>query len=153
MTIFTIGYEGVDIDSFVAVLSSYNIEVIVDVREIPLSRKPGFSKKSLESKLNLSGKGYLHMVDLGCPKPVRNRYREDGDWQRYTDGFLRYLKTQDAAVVELAELAASANCALMCFEADSNFCHRSFVADAVKEYSGVSVTHIHAKKALLEAFA
>lgn len=144
MNIFTIGYEGLDIEMFMSLLTEYGIDMIVDVRELPLSRKPGFSKKSLASVLNLSGCEYVHMADLGCPKPVRDCYREDGNWKRYTEGFLKYLKTQDDAIAELSALAASASCALLCYEADSNFCHRSMVANAVKDHCGARVTHIKA---------
>lgn len=144
MNVFTIGYEGLDIDTFMSLLTEHGIDTIVDVRELPLSRKPGFSKKSLASVLNRSGREYVHMVDLGCPKPVRDRYREDGNWKRYTEGFLKHLKTQDDAIAELSALAASANCALLCYEADSNFCHRSMVANAVKDYCGARITHIKA---------
>ena len=144
MKIYTVGYEGLDIDSFLSLLADNDIETVVDVREMPLSRKPGFSKKSLASVLNLSGREYVHMVDLGCPKLVRDRYREDGNWTRYTEGFMKHLKTQDDAIAELSALAATSNCALLCYEADSNFCHRSMVASAVKDYCGARVTHIKA---------
>jgi uncharacterized protein (DUF488 family) len=145
MTIYTVGYEGLDIDAFISLLVEHGVETVVDIRELPLSRKPGFSKKALSSALNLSGFEYVHMAELGCPKPVRDRYREDGSWRRYTDGFVRYLKTQDSAIVELSGLALSSNCALLCYEADFNFCHRSMVADAVNKYCGLGVEHIAVK--------
>lgn len=144
MTVFTIGYEGLDIDAFMSLLAEHGIDTVVDVRELPLSRKPGFSKKALASILNLSGLEYVHMVDLGCPKPVRDRYREDGNWKRYTDGFLKHLKTQEVAIAELSELVSTSNCALLCYEADFNFCHRSMVAKAVRDYCGAGVEHIKA---------
>lgn len=87
MTVFTIGYQGLDIDSFVALLAEHGIETVVDIRELPLSRKPGFSKKALANLLNLSGLKYAHMDSLGCPKRVRDRYRADCNWKRYTEGF------------------------------------------------------------------
>ena len=142
MTVFTVGYEGLSIDAFMSLLNEHGIETVVDVRELPLSRKPGFSKKALGSALNLSGLEYVHMVDLGCPKPVRDRYREDGSWKRYTTGFLKHLATQEAAIEELADLVNSSNCALLCYEADFNFCHRSMVANAVCNYCGADVKHI-----------
>ena len=142
MTVFTIGYEGLDIDAFMSLLTKHGIETVVDIRELPLSRKPGFSKKALASMLNLSGLEYVHMVDLGCPKQVRDRYREDGNWKRYTDGFLKHLKKQEAAIVDLSELVGSSNCVLLCYEADFNFCHRSMVADAVRAHYGAEVEHI-----------
>lgn len=147
MTVFTIGYEGLDIDAFMSLLAEHDIDTVVDVRELPLSRKPGFSKKALASLLNLSGLEYVHMVELGCPKPVRDRYRADGNWRHYTDGFLKHLKTHESAIAELTKLAGSSNCALLCYEADFNFCHRSMVANAVRDYCGADVKHITAKAA------
>lgn len=144
MTIFTIGYEGLSIDAFMSLLAEHDVDTLVDVRELPLSRKPGFSKKALANVLNTSGRTYVHMVDLGCPKQIRDQFREDGNWKRYTRGFMKHLKTQDDTIAQLSSLVVSANCALLCYEADSNFCHRSMVADAVKEYCGARVTHIKA---------
>ncbi|WP_246796873.1 DUF488 family protein [Burkholderia perseverans] len=153
MTVFTIGYEGLDIDAFLSLLSEHDIETVVDIRELPLSRKPGFSKKALANALNLSGLEYVHLVDLGCPRPVRDRYREDGDWKRYTAGFLKYLKTQKAAIADLSDMVNSSNCALLCYEADFNFCHRSMVANAVREHCGADVEHISAAKARTASLA
>ncbi|WP_186251319.1 DUF488 family protein [Burkholderia gladioli] len=153
MTVFTIGYEGLDINTFMSLLGEHGIETVVDIRELPLSRKPGFSKKALASTLNLSGLEYVHMADLGCPKPVRDRYREDGDWKRYTGGFLKYLKTQNAAIADLSDLVNSSNCALLCYEADFNFCHRSMVANAVREHCGANVEHISVAKVRIATLA
>jgi uncharacterized protein (DUF488 family) len=142
MTIFTIGYEGLDIASFIETLKAHGIETVVDVRELPLSRKPCFSKRSLSEALKVAGLTYVHMAALGCPRPVRDRYKLDRSWEHYTKGFLRYLKTQDEAIRELTDKAAASNCALLCFEADYRLCHRSFVADAVHAYSGTDIRHI-----------
>ncbi len=147
MTVFTIGYEGLDIDTFMSLLAEHHIETIVDIRELPLSRKRGFSKKALASALNLSGLQYIHMVELGCPKPVRARYREDGNWKRYAEGFHKHLKTQKVVIAELSDLVSSSNCALLCYEADFNLCHRSMVANAVRDYCGANVEHIKAANA------
>lgn len=147
MTVFTIGYEGLSVDDFRSLLSKHGIETIVDVRELPLSRKPGFSKKALASMLDDSGLAYVHMGRLGCPRSVRIRYRSDGDWQRYTARFLKYLATQKDAIADLATLVEESTCALLCFEADYNFCHRSMVAAAVRKRCGASIKHIEARAA------
>lgn len=149
MTVFTIGYEGLDIDDFVSLLAVHGIETVVDIRELPLSRKPGFSKKALANVLNLSGIGYVHMVELGCPRPVRDGYRADGDWKRYTKGFLNHLKMQKDAISSLVELVETSTCALLCYEADFNFCHRSMVADAVSKRCGAEVEHIEVRTTAL----
>ena len=142
VTVFTIGYEGLSIDSFLSLLAQHGIDTIVDVREYAVSRKPGFSKKSLASALHLAGRGYVHIAELGCPKPIRDRYREDGNWKCYTESFLEYLHTQTSAIVALSERTQSSRCALLCFETNHNFCHRSLVADAVHMYCGAHVRHI-----------
>lgn len=142
MAVFTIGYEGLSMDDFMSLLTRHGIETIVDIRELPLSRKPGFSKRSLADALNLSGREYIHLAALGCPKAVRNQYRENGDWKQYTLGFLKYLKTQSAAIADLSDLVESSACALLCYEADYNFCHRSMVASAVNRFNGAEIVHI-----------
>lgn len=144
MTVFTIGYEGLDIDTFVALLAKHSIDTVVDIRELPLSRKRGFSKKALGNALNLHGHDYVHMAALGCPKPVRNDYRDDGDWQRYTKGFKRHLDTQGEALASLSAMTNAANCALLCYEADFTRCHRSLVANALHNGYGTEVKHIQA---------
>ena len=144
MIIHTIGYEGIDIACFLSLLREHDIKTVADVRELPLSRKPGFSKKALADMLGLNGFEYVHLPDLGCPKPIRNRYRADGNWTRYKEGFLKYLGTQDEVIADLTSKATTSNCALLCFEADYNYCHRSMVADAVKQLSGMRVCHIQA---------
>ncbi len=142
MTVFTIGYEGLSIESFTALLSKNKINTIVDIRELPLSRKPGFSKKALTNHLKLSGIAYVHMNKLGCPTNVRNAYKEDGDWAHYTKGFVAHLQEQDSAISELSTLVRSSICALLCYEADYNYCHRSMVAEAVSKLSGVEIQHL-----------
>lgn len=142
MTVFTIGYEGLDIDAFMSLLGQHGIETIVDIRELPLSRKRGFSKKALATALDSDGRGYLHVPVLGCPKPVRDRYRSDGDWKRYTKGFIKHLGEQKGALEQVSVMTKNSNCALLCFEADFNFCHRSLVADALRKDFGADVQHI-----------
>lgn len=147
MTIFTIGYEGISSEIFMVALAESAIETVVDVRELPLSRKRGFSKKALAAGLAENGFKYEHIAALGCPRPVRNRYRENGDWRQYTVSFLRHLESQGTAIKELSAMVAQGRCALLCFEADFNFCHRSMVANAVREHCGADVVHIKAATA------
>jgi uncharacterized protein (DUF488 family) len=151
MSIYTIGYEGLDMHGFLALLRTGNVETVVDIRELPLSRKSGFSKNGLRETLNLHGFEYLHVPELGCPKPIREQYRSDGNWSRYKEGFLRHLATQDNVVSEVSAMATATTCALLCFEADYRYCHRSMVADAMAYIQGLQVEHLQAaalKKAL-----
>lgn len=146
MKLYTVGYEGLNVDEFLALLAQEGVETIVDIRELPLSRKYGFSKNSLRSILNSSGLEYVHLSALGCPRLVRDQYKKDGSWQKYSIGFNEYINSQTDALSELVSLAKDSNCALLCFEADYNFCHRSLVANAVSKLHQVDVKHIDVKQ-------
>ena len=86
-SLFTIGYEGLTIGGFIRCLKKAGVETVVDVRELPLSHKPGFSKRALGEALAKAGLAYEHWPELGCPKPIRRRFRIDGDWKAYMRAF------------------------------------------------------------------
>lgn len=127
----TYGYEGLAIQEFLQRLGSLGVETLVDVRELPLSRKKGFSKKALADHLASANIAYCHMPGLGCPKPIREKYKQDGNWGAYEKAFKKYLGTRDADIQELAETAEAARTCIICFEADVTRCHRRMVANAV----------------------
>jgi len=131
-TIYTIGYEGTDIDRFAATLLAVGIEVLVDVRAIPLSRKPGFSKKRLANRMELEGIAYLHLVDLGDPKPGRTAARE-GRYDDFVRIYQAHLKQPEPtlSLERLRMLAGSKQSCLMCFERDPRVCHRSLIVDSI----------------------
>lgn len=143
--LYTIGYEGMDIHAFIGRLTDEGVRSIVDVRELPLSRKKGFSKAAFGGHLRAAGIAYFHVPALGCPKTVRERYKQDGDWVAYTRDFLSYLETQEAAVRELAKFARSSAVCLVCYEADYSMCHRSYVARAAHRFGAPAVQHLTAK--------
>ena len=144
MTVFTTSYEGRSLDAFLAALRAQGVRLLVDVREAPISRKRGFSKSLLAEALRNAGIDYQHMRALGCPKPIRDAYRADGDWQRYTTAFMQHLAGQQQALETLGLLCSAQPTALLCYEADFNRCHRTYVARAVARHSGVQVAHITA---------
>jgi hypothetical protein len=144
MALFTFGYEGFAIDGFIARLKKAGVAVVVDVRELPLSRKKGFSKKAFAAALNEAGIVYTHEPIFGCPKPVRNQYKIDGDWKRYGKAFNSYLAKQTTAVADLAKFSKTTKACLVCFEADFNFCHRSLVARAAANAGGAKIIHLTA---------
>ena len=78
--IVTFGYEGLSLDAFIARLKAAGVQTVFDVRANPLSRKPGFSKRGFAAALNEAGPAYVHLPAMGCPKPVRDRYKQDGNW-------------------------------------------------------------------------
>lgn len=144
MELATIGYEGLTAETFFALLTDHNIQTLIDVRELPISRKPGFSKSALRANTLSYDMTYVHMAALGCPRPIRTDYRTDKDWKRYTRRFLEYLDTQQAAIAQLVERAEHERCCLVCFEADYHFCHRSFVAQRVVQVgkNGFYIVHL-----------
>jgi len=146
MNIWTIGYEGLSADAFMALLHHHGIAAVVDVRAVPLSRKRGFSKTALSDALGRQGLGYLHLSRLGCPKAVRERWHAEGDWRRYTVDYLAHLQLQSDTLAQLAGHASARCCALLCFEADYNVCHRSLVAQTLHSRYGFGVEHITALK-------
>lgn len=143
--LFTFGYEGLTIDAFIDRLRQQGVELIVDVRELPLSRKKGFSKSAFREHLAAAGIGYQHLPALGCPKAVRDRYKADGDWAVYTRGFMMHLSTVAAEVRDLAATSRNRQACLVCFEADHQACHRTFVARAVRQLGAPAVQHLTAR--------
>jgi uncharacterized protein (DUF488 family) len=153
MTIFTIGYEGASLEELIERLRRGGVGVVIDVRDVPLSRKRGFSKVALSAALESAGLRYRHFRDLGCPKPIRDRYRVDGDWGRYTAAFMRHLNKQGAAVDAVAHLCKSSSVALLCYESDPRQCHRTYVARAAARVSGAHVSHINANGSIRDQVA
>jgi uncharacterized protein (DUF488 family) len=140
--IFTFGYEGLSLREFIGRLQSAGIQTVIDVRANPLSRKPGFSKRAFAAALTAAGIAYVHISAVGCPKSVRDRYKQDEDWTVYTRAFLAHLKDQTGELAQLAHSTAQSLSCLVCFEADFNRCHRTYVARAIAEIKGMAVAHL-----------
>ncbi|PIB53269.1 MULTISPECIES: DUF488 family protein [unclassified Pseudomonas] len=146
MNLYTAGYEGLTIDAFIARLKQAGIDKVLDVREYPLSRKKGFSKKAFAQCLAAEGIAYEHSRPLGCPKPIRKQYKEDGDWVAYARGFRAYIRTQDNVLNELVSSAVEQRICMVCYEADANFCHRSLIAESAQAlHSSLQTQHLPIK--------
>jgi len=104
---FTIGYEQSTIRRFLSLLRSHDVEVVVDVRQIPLSRKPGFSKHHLSASLENAGFEYRHVVKLGAPKRLREKLRSGGSWCEYIKGYNVVLQREVEWIDDLVSLAAT----------------------------------------------
>ena len=148
--LYTFGYEGLTIEAFIERLKQARVQLIVDVRELPLSRKRGFSKTAFREALAVVGIAYEHRSALGCPKPVRDRYKVDADWQAYIRGFQAHLVTQQAEIEKLARTMLAQTACLVCFEADFGFCHRTFVARAAQKAGAPAVQHLTAKTVIAD---
>jgi len=139
--LFTIGYEGSKVADFLGRLQAAGIDVLVDVRELPLSRRRGFSKTQLASLLEQHGIRYMHKRELGAPRKIRHELRETGDYRAYFARFNAYLRTQRAALERLIEECVG-GVALMCFERDPKECHRSAVARELARLTDLSPIHL-----------
>jgi uncharacterized protein (DUF488 family) len=130
----SIGYEGRTAEDLVDELTQQGVQVLVDVRLTPLSRKPGLSKRRLAERLAEVGIDYLHLKALGNPKENRQPFW-DG---RVTDGCAAFGELLDsdepqAALQTIADLTVTGTVAILCFERDHERCHRQVVTDRVTD--------------------
>lgn len=143
MRIFTIGYEGTTVGEFISALTGAGVTRVIDVRALPLSRRPGFSKSSLRSALEEAGIEYIHLKALGTPADGRAAARagRHSDLERIYSGQLE-LPEAIAQSAQMLELAREKPTALLCMERDPTHCHRSLLLGAVAP--GVEVHHLYA---------
>lgn len=129
--IWTIGYEGHSPESLTGRLRAARIARLVDVRELPLSRKPGFSKRALALGVSRAGIAYSHVRALGTPRATRHAYKAGGSFDAFRDEYLAHLDEHASAVRELEDVAARERCALLCVEKDAAACHRGVLGDVL----------------------
>ena len=139
---YTIGYEGRTVESFIGRLIMNGVTQLVDVREKPISRKKGFSKKQLEQHLNNADIKYMHMPRLGSPSDIRHEYKEGGSELSFFLKYAEHVERNEMDQVKLLEEFVSAEpTAIMCFEKLYCHCHRKVLAGLV-ETMGHRVVHI-----------
>ena len=141
--LYTIGYEGAMPADFWATLRLSNIKILIDIRDVPFSRKPGFSKKSLEQNAPSFGIDYVYLRGLGDPKRGRDAAKV-GNYIQFQKIFLAHLETEDA-ISDLAKamvLATASNSCLLCYERKPEHCHRSIVAAHMVEQGKFKVYHL-----------
>jgi uncharacterized protein (DUF488 family) len=141
MRIFTIGYEGTTVPEFVAALKNAGVERVIDVRALPLSRRPGFSKSPLKAVLGEAEIEYVHLKALGTPSEGRAAARagRHADLERIYAGQLE-LPEAMAQSAQMLELAAEKPSALLCMEREPAHCHRTLLLNAVA--NGAEVVHL-----------
>jgi uncharacterized protein (DUF488 family) len=141
--VFTIGYEGATVGSFLAALERAGVRRVIDVRQLPLSRRPGFSKTALAAALAERGIGYVHLKALGTPKPGRDAAKK-GDRRTLEAVYAGQLQLPEAqaAAARMRDLIAETPSALLCFERDPCVCHRTLLLEA--EGDGVEVVDLFA---------
>jgi len=141
--LYTIGYEGVSQDALLQTLLFHDVQTLLDIRQLPQSRKPGLSKTALGLAAAERGIQYAHLRVLGTPRDIRYRRKIDHDEAAFREGFLEYLATQDEAMSALVTRAGQERCCLLCYEANVQECHRLLVAERAHKMSGGILTAVH----------
>ncbi|MET3709841.1 uncharacterized protein (DUF488 family) [Sphingomonas trueperi] len=143
MKIFTIGYEATTMAEFLAALTRAGVQRVIDVRALPLSRRPGFSKSSLAASLREVGIDYVHLKQLGTPKRGRDAAKKgDVATLREVYDVQLGLPEAQAQVAQMHALAAEKPSALLCYERDPCHCHRTLLLEA--EGEGAEVVDLYA---------
>jgi uncharacterized protein (DUF488 family) len=142
--LFTIGYEQATTRAMLDELGSAKVDMVIDVRAVTSSRRPGFSKRQLAAGLDERGIKYLHLRALGTPKEGRLAARA-GRRDELFRIFEKHLATAEAReeLDELATLARSGQrLCLLCYERDPEGCHRRRIAELIHERTGVQVENL-----------
>jgi uncharacterized protein (DUF488 family) len=144
LNLYTLGYQGVDVDTYVRKLLAAGVGIVADVRETPWSHKRGFCKNILSSELSKAGIEYVHVKSAGNPKENR---RTAPDMTECLRRYKAYLRSNPDGVVELIEVVRKAaarnqSVCLTCFEKDVHDCHRSILVDAMRERIRISPVHL-----------
>jgi uncharacterized protein (DUF488 family) len=143
-TLFTIGYEQTPAKSVLDELQNAGVKLLVDVRAVASSRRPGFSKSQLAAGLDERGIAYVHLRGLGTPKEGREAARS-GHYDTLHKIYDAHLTTPQAKE-QLDELSALVKTAgpvcLLCYERDHAHCHRQWIAEIIEERDHVKVDNL-----------
>jgi uncharacterized protein (DUF488 family) len=146
--LFTIGHSNRSAEAFLALLTEFRVQTVVDIRRFPHSRAfPHFERQNLESLLMREGMEYVWLASLGGLRrglkgaDSPNSGLSSPGFRNYAD----YMTTDEfvAGVRQLLEIAARSRSACMCAEAVYWRCHRRLLSDYLVAH-GVEVTHIMA---------
>ncbi len=144
--LFTIGYEQTPQKAVLDELQDAGVKLLVDVRAVTSSRRPGFSKNQLAAGLDERGIAYVHLKALGTPKEGRQAARS-GNYSALQRIYNAHLRKPEARQ-ELDELSALVKKAgpvcLLCYERDHRHCHRQMIAEIIEERDGVKIENLAA---------
>jgi len=139
--ILTIGYEGLTIDSFINKLIKNKVEVLVDIRKNPISRRYSFSKTRLRENLARFGIKYEHIPKLGIDSHERKGLVTLDEYQRMFARYKGRLGSKNPELINILDLGLIHKIALMCYEADIRYCHRGVISDMIRD-RGIGVVDI-----------
>jgi uncharacterized protein (DUF488 family) len=135
------------VDTWLDTLVAQGVEVVVDVRDLPLSRRKGFSKSALRGALAARGVEYVHVKALGNPKALRDALKSGLPFDEFAATFDSLLDDREESLRALATLVTKRVACLVCFEEDPARCHRSLIAGRVAELAGGEVRVEHLRNA------
>jgi uncharacterized protein (DUF488 family) len=138
-----LGYQAHTQATFLAVLAVHKVTLVIDVRQNPVSRKQGFSKKSLENSVQDCGIGYIHFPKLGTPTRIRRLYLSTRNAQNALEQYEKYLRSRTVYLRHLLKKVADEQFCLLCLESDYNSCHRGIIARMLTEMTGCQPIHLH----------
>jgi uncharacterized protein (DUF488 family) len=141
----TIGYEAASVDGFLSILRRAGVELLVEVRAVARSRKPGFAKTALAGNLQRAGIEYLHLRGLGTPADGRAAARV-GDHAGMKAIYRQHLDTSEAQAylhVLIDMVLSGRQVCILCLEAEPEHCHRSEIAGEVASRLSVPIIHLH----------
>jgi uncharacterized protein (DUF488 family) len=144
LNLYTLGYQGVDVNTYVRKLKAAGVGVVADVRETPWSHKRGFCKNILSSGLSEAGIEYVHIKSAGNPKENRRTAPDMAECLRRYGAYLKENPVGVTDLIELVRMAALRNrtVCLTCFEKDANDCHRSILVDAMRRRIRIRPIHL-----------
>ncbi|HEX3881563.1 MAG TPA: DUF488 domain-containing protein [Stellaceae bacterium] len=143
MDLFTIGYEKARQVDVISALAAAGVKTLIDVRDRPVSRRPGFSKNQLAAAVEEAGMRYVGLKALGTP-PEGREANHKRQWERFWQIVDDKLATAEAeiALQQATATASEAPSCLICYEADHRICHRSRVAAILAERHGFTIRHL-----------
>lgn len=133
--LFTIGYEGRTINNYIEMLLSNEVRVLIDVRNNPLSRKPGFSKTAFCAHLENAGIIYIHIPELGVPSKLRKHLGTEDSYQSLFNYYKKEILAINLDCIERIKAVTNqfSRVALTCFEADYHNCHRHKITEFLSQ--------------------
>jgi uncharacterized protein (DUF488 family) len=141
---FTIGYQGASLEHLIQTLAAAEVEVLLDTRETPMSRRPEFRGPVLASALSAAGIRYVSVRALGAPKALRAL--APSDWARFAEGYRDRLRLVREELERILPIIDGERVCLFCFEADPGACHRSLLAHEIERLLDVEAVHLDARR-------
>ncbi len=131
--IFTIGYQGKSIDTFLHTLISEKTHTLFDIRHNPWSMKYGFTKNTLQTLCEKLQINYCHIPELGIPGNMRQSLDTKKDYDELFQKYTNHLKNQLQQMNMLKQQSKTKRIALMCFEEDPSYCHRHILGEHLQQ--------------------